>query len=223
MRPSAARTLSMIAAVSSLYCSGGRPSAKATFLSARLISSTSTSFRDALAESSSHRVALSSLPGGVTLPTIASSLVGMKSLACYTPGEGNALVSFALGGLASHERDQLAPVVDCVFERIESTNQESRDAKIIVGEHRLGDLLRRPHQRSRISASAGRCRHCRPQPFVEYFAFRGCGQQALRTNRLRRFRWCAQHRMPASLANRFDDAPRARPRRVFGRCQYWTR
>src|SRR5580700_3590855 len=29
-------------------------------------------------ESSSHRVALSSLPGGVTLPTIASILVGMK-------------------------------------------------------------------------------------------------------------------------------------------------
>ena len=68
----------MIAAVSSLYCSGGRPSANANFLVGQVDQLDLDVFRDALVESSSHRVALSSLPGGVTLPTIASSLVGMK-------------------------------------------------------------------------------------------------------------------------------------------------
>src|SRR4051812_20756142 len=50
----------------------------------------------------------------------------------------------ALGDELVHQRQQVSPIADGVFERFETANQEVIDAEVVVVEECLGHLLGRP-------------------------------------------------------------------------------
>jgi len=50
-----------------------------------------------------------------------------------------------LGDFAAHDWNQFTTVVDRILERVESPDQESRHAKVVVGDQGLRYLLRSSH------------------------------------------------------------------------------
>jgi hypothetical protein len=94
-------------------------------------------------------------------------------------------VGLDAGHFLLHRRDQLAPIVARIGQRVEAADQDFSIPSVIV-EDRLGHLIGRAHQRGGIAARARQLRDLGPQALVDHAALRGGFQQALRSAILRR-------------------------------------
>src|SRR5580704_10131708 len=89
-----------------------------------------------------------------SLPS-AENWSGRRAQSCTDTG-------LAAGNLGAHQWNQLAPVIDCILERIETANEEGSHSEFIIFDECFGHLFRCTDQRGGVAACAGRFGHRSP-------------------------------------------------------------
>ena len=114
-------------------------------------------------------------------------IIGMISTTLASEIYGKSIITGAVDPrfIAEFARVHEEGGFDRVLQRVESTDQHGAGAGVIVVKQRVGDLLRRPHQRRGAAGRAGRGGDRGPQTLVVDLALRGEIEEPLRADALR--------------------------------------
>jgi hypothetical protein len=96
---------------------------------------------------------------------------------------GHSLGLLPLGNELPCQRNEFATILNRIDERIEATDQEMRNAEVVIVAEDFRDLLGRADQRGRVAVGAGELGYLGPQPFVDALALLGGREQPARAGR----------------------------------------
>src|SRR5262249_5990798 len=130
-------------------------------------------------------VFLPGAPIGLPLPYSTALLSSARSAQSDAGRAGAHDLPLAARNAGPDQRDQVAPELDRVPQRVEAPDQHGVSAGIVVVEQRFGDLRRGAAQRRRAAGRAGGGRDCGPEPLVVHLAARRELEQPLRADVLR--------------------------------------